>query len=217
MNRDNINKTIFWSLLYIFLYSACTVIVNLYLSNLLLLAVGVSGAVYIILNMFCIQYKRERLFINGLVGAMSVMCIGIWLGKQLDLESTISIGAVVTAMDIMSFTRIGKKTVNAKAMSNKTVAAKLFVYGLEKNDVLIPTCGFGDYLYYAMWISGTHALSSSGIFYAFVAFMVFAGTILQSITVKVLSKRDGFKGFPGTVFPFLCTVLAYLLLYYQGI
>lgn len=190
---------------------------NLYLSNLLLLAVGVSGAVYIILNMFCIQYKRERLFINGLVGTMSVMCIGIWFGKHLSLESTISIGSVVTAMDIMSFTRIGKKTVNAKAMSNKTVAAKLFVYGLEKNDVLIPTCGFGDYLYYAMWISGTHALSSSGIFYAFVAFMVFAGTILQSITVKVLSKRDGFKGFPGTVFPFLCTVLAYLLLYYQGI
>lgn len=75
-------------------------------------------------------------------------------------------------------------------MSNKTVAAKLFVYGREKNHVLIPTCGFGDYLYYAMWISGTHALSSSGISYAFVAFMVF---------------------------PFLCTVLVYLLLYYQGI
>lgn len=217
MNRDNINKTIFWSLLYIFLYSACTVIVNLYLSNLLLLAVGVSGAVYIILNMFCIQYKRERLFINGLVGAMSVMCIGIWLGKQLDLESTISIGAVVTTMDIISFTKIGKRTVNAKAMSNKTVAAKLFVYGLDKNDVLIPTCGFGDYLYYAMWISGTHALSSSGMSYVFVAFMVCVGTIIQSITVRVLAKRDGFKGFPGTVFPFLCTVLAYLLLYYQGI
>ena len=70
-------------------------------------------------------------------------------------------------------------------MSNKSVAAKLFVYGREKNDVLIPTCGFGDYLYYAMWISGIHALSSYGISYAFVAFMVFAGTILQSITVKL--------------------------------
>lgn len=217
MNRDNVNKMIFWSLLYIFLYSVCTVIANLYLPNLLLLAVGISGAVYIMLNLFCIQYKRERLFINGLVGAMSVMYIGIWFGKHFDLESSISIGAVVTTMDIISFTRIGKKTVNAKAMSNKSVAAKLFVYGREKNDVLIPTCGFGDYLYYAMWISGTHALSSSGISYAFVAFMVFAGTILQSITVKVLAKRDGFKGFPGTAFPFLCTVLAYLLLYYQGI
>lgn len=217
MNRDGINKTIFWSLLYIFLYSACTVIANLYLPNLLLLAVGISGAVYIMLNLFCIQYKRERLFINGLVGAMSVMCIGIWFGKQLDLESTISIGAVVTTMDIISFTRIGKKTVNAKAISNKTAAAKLFVYGREKNDVLIPTCGFGDYLYYAMWISGTHALSSSGISYAFVAFMVCVGTILQSIAVKLLSKRDRFKGFPGTVFPFLCTVLAYLLLCYKEI
>ena len=66
-----------------------------------------------------------------------------------------------------------------------------------------------------MGISGTHALSSSGISYAFVVFMVFAGTILQSIAVKLLSKRDGFKGFPGTVFPFLCAGLAYFVLYYQ--
>lgn len=214
MNRDNTNKTIFWSLLYIFLYSIATVIVVLYLPDLWMLTVGIVGVGYILFNLFFVPYKRERLFINGILGAMSVMFIGIWIGKQLDLESTISIGAVVTTMDIISFTRIGKKTVNAKAMSNKTVAAKLFVYGLEKNDVLIPTCGFGDYLYYTMWISGTHALSTSGISYAFVAFMVFVGTILQSITVKLLSKRDGFKGFPGTVFPFLCTVLAYLLLYY---
>ena len=213
MNRDGINKTIFWSLLYIFLYSACTVIANLYLPNLLLITVGVSGIIYIIFNLFFIPYKREKLFVNGIFGALAVMFTGIWL----DLGSTISIGAVVTTMDIISFTKIGKRTVNAKAMSNKTVAAKLFVYGLDKNDVLIPTCGFGDYLYYAMWISGTHALSLFGMSYVFVAFMVCVGTIIQSITVKVLAKRDGFKGFPGTVFPFLCTVLAYLLLYYQGI
>ncbi len=67
-----------------------------------------------------------------------------------------------------------------------------------------------------MGISGTHALSSSGISYAFVAFMVFAGTILQSIAVKLFSKRDGFKGFPGTVFPFLCAVLAYLGIVLSG-
>ena len=47
--------------------------------------------------------------------------------------------------------------------------------------------------------------------------MWISGTILQSIAVKLLSKRDGFKGFPGTVFPFLCTILASLLLYYQEI
>ena len=100
-----------------------------------------------------------------------------------------------------------------KELMKRVVA--LDCYGRDKNDALIPTCGFGDYLYYAMWISGTHALSSSGISYAFVAFMVCVGTILQSIAVKLFSKRDGFKGFPGTVFPFLCTVLAYFVLYYQ--
>lgn len=45
--------------------------------------------------------------------------------------------------------------------------------------------------------------------------MVCVGTIIQSITVKSLSNKDGFKGFPGTVFPFLCMVLAYFVLYYQ--
>ena len=121
MNRDNTNKTIFWSLLYIFLYLIGAVIVVLCLPDLWMLTVGIVGGGYILFNLFFIPYKRERLFFNGILGAMSVMFIGIWIGKQLDLESTISIGAVVTTMDIISFTRIGKKTVNAKAMSNKTV------------------------------------------------------------------------------------------------
>ena len=85
MNRDGINKTIFWSLLYIFLYSACTVIANLYLPKLLLITVGVSGIIYIIFNLFFIPYKREKLFVNGIFGALAVMFTGIWLGKQLDL------------------------------------------------------------------------------------------------------------------------------------
>ena len=96
-----------------------------------MITVGVGGIIYIICNLFFIPYKREKLFVNGIFGPLAVMFIGIWLGKQLDLESTISIGAVVTTMDIISFTKIGKRTVNAKAMSNKTVAAKLFVYGVS--------------------------------------------------------------------------------------
>ena len=75
MNRDGINKTIFWSLLYIFLYSACTVIANLYLPNVLLITVGVSGIIYIIFNLFFIPYKREKLFVNGIFGALAVMLL----------------------------------------------------------------------------------------------------------------------------------------------
>ena len=40
------------------------------------------GGGYILFNLFFVPYKRERLFINGILGAMSVMFIGIWIGKQ---------------------------------------------------------------------------------------------------------------------------------------
>lgn len=54
------------------------------------------GGGYILFNLFFVPYKRERLFINGILGAMSVMFIGIWIGKQLDLKSTISTDAMRT-------------------------------------------------------------------------------------------------------------------------
>ena len=75
-----INNCLLYTSLYIFLYSACTVIANLYLPNVLLITVGVSGIIYIIFNLFFIPYKREKLFVNGIFGALAVMFIGIWLG-----------------------------------------------------------------------------------------------------------------------------------------
>ena len=67
---------------------------------------------------------------------------------------------------------------------------------------------------YIMWISGIHSLSESIQAYIFGAFMIFVGIIIQCVVIKKLSIRDNFKGFPGTVFPFLGTVLAYLAVYY---
>ena len=43
---------------------------------LLLITVGVSGIIYIIFNLFFIPYKREKLFVNGIFGALAV----IWHG-----------------------------------------------------------------------------------------------------------------------------------------
>ena len=93
-------------------------IINIYFTDVILFAFGIAGVVYILFSLFFIKYKRERLFINGIIGIWSVLFLGSWFGKQLELESTISIAAVVTVMDIVSFTRIGKRTVNAKAIAN---------------------------------------------------------------------------------------------------
>lgn len=76
MNRDNTNKTIFWSLLYIFLYSIGAVIVVLYLPDLWMLTVGIVGVGYILFNLFFVPYKRKRLLINGIF--RSNVCYIYW-------------------------------------------------------------------------------------------------------------------------------------------
>ena len=54
MNRDNTNKTIFWSLLHIFLYSIGAVIVVLYLPDLWILTVVLPQ-----LSVFAFLYYRK--------------------------------------------------------------------------------------------------------------------------------------------------------------
>lgn len=104
MNKDTIKKAIFWQILYIVIYGFCAVIINIYFTDVILFAFGIVGVVYILFSLFFIKYKRERLFINGIIGLWSVLFLGSWFGKQLELESTISIAAMVTVMDIVSFT-----------------------------------------------------------------------------------------------------------------
>ena len=42
--------------------------------------------------------------------------------------------------------------------------------------------------------------------------MFFLGTAIQHMVIAELSKKPNYKGFPGTVFPFLCILAEYLLL-----
>ncbi len=201
-----------WSLFYIAIYGCLTVASCFFLPKQALAAIGMIGAVFIFVNIFLLPFQRKWLFVGGIISALGVMCGGIWIAKQLDTESVLSIGAVVTVMDILSFMKIGKRTVNAKAMSNVRLTSKLFVYGKEKGNTLIPTSGIGDYLYYAVWISGIHSVSSSVYAYIAAAGMIFGGTAIQHTVIAKLSKRQNFKGFPGTVFPFLFVLAEYLLL-----
>lgn len=207
-----IRHSAIWSLLYISLYGVLTIASCFLLSEQTLATIGIVGGIFVLINIFLLPFKRELLFVGGIISVLGVMYGGVWVGKQLDLEGVLSIGAAVTTMDIISFTKIGKRTVNAKAMSNVRLTSKLFVYGKEQGDTLIPTCGIGDYLYYAIWIAGMHTVSASIYAYVGVSCLIFLGTAIQYALIVQLAKRPNYKGFPGTVFPFLCILAEYLLL-----
>lgn len=214
MEKDKLIHGILWSVLYLIVYGILTVVGNFLFPEEFLIGCGLTGGIYILINAFFIRYKRERLFVNGLISAFAVLCLGILIGKTLEFEDVLAIGAAISIIDILSFTKYGKHTINAKAMSNIHFISKLIVYGKEKNDVLIPTCGIGDYCYYAIWISGIHAVSNSIYAYLVAACMILLGSCIHYAIIAKLSQRENYKGFPGTVFPFLCIALQYTILYY---
>ena len=102
-----------WSLFYVALCGSLTVASCFFLPERVLAAIGIIGVVFVLANIFFLPFQRKWLFVGGIISALGVMYGGIWIGKQLDTESILSIGAAVTAMDILSFTKIGKRTVNA--------------------------------------------------------------------------------------------------------
>ena len=142
--KEKLIQSIKCSILYMAIYCVLVLLTIYFVPDRILAGVGIAGGIYIFINAFFIKYKRERLFVNGLISAIIVLCLGVWVGESIDLEGIIALGATISIMDILSFTKHGKHTVNAKAMSNTHFMSKLIVYGKGKGTVLIPTKGIGE-------------------------------------------------------------------------
>lgn len=212
--QEKFVQAVKWSIIYMIIYCLLVLLAIYFAPDEVLAVVSILGGVYIIINAFFIKYKRERLFVNGLISALAVLCLGVLVGENIDLEGIIALGAAISVMDVLSFTKYGKHTVNAKAMSNVHFMSKLIVYGKGKGTILIPTRGIGDYFYYAMWIAGIWNVSNELWAYIVAAVMIFLGTMIDYFFIGRLSQREDYKGFPATVIPFLCVAVWYGVLYY---
>ncbi|MBE5961236.1 MAG: hypothetical protein E7256_07595 [Lachnospiraceae bacterium] len=213
MEVNKINRAIVWSIAFLVIHGFLTIISSLLLPQKVVTFIGVVGGIYILIHAFLIKYNRDWLFINGLLSFVSVICLGVLIGKNLKFEEVISIGVAISAFDILSFTKYGKRTANAKAMSSIHFMSKLIVYGKGKGDELVPTCGIGDYFYYAIWISGIQAVSDFIYTYVVGSVLILFGSCIHYFLIIKLSKRDNYKGFPATVFPFLCISVLYIIIY----
>lgn len=204
-----------WSIFYMIIYSIFTILFNYIEPKILKITLGTIGLIFVVIYAFCIKYKKERLFLFGLISMFAVMHIGIALGSLLKIESIITIGVTISIMDVLSFTKYGKNTPNAKAMSNINFMSKLIVYGKTKNNALIPTRGLGDYLYYALWIAGIYTVSDKLWAYAVAALLIFIGALADCIIIGFMYKKESYKGFPATIIPFSLVSILYGILYFM--
>lgn len=207
MMEDKLKKSYIWS--FVFLMAEFILIyIFRFLANEKILYVSFLGLVYMVSNLFFMKYKRERLFINGLITFFTVVMLGILIGINLELEGIVSIGAAIAVYDVLSFTKYGKKTANAKAMGNKEFLYKAIIYGCGKKDKLYPTCGLGDYFYFAMWLSG---LSRSINIFLILALALLIGNLINKVIILKLHNKPNYRGIPATSIPFICVMAAYFI------
>lgn len=202
-----LKKCIIWSFVFIIIETMLVTILK-YNVDHVFLYICFIGLVYMLINAFCIKYHRERLFINGIISFITVVLFGVLAGLNLEVKDVIAIGVAISLIDVLSFTKAGKRTMNAKAMSNVNFMSKLIVYGIGKEDALYPTCGIGDYFYFALWLAG---LGKSIKLLLLLGVGLFVGNFINKVIVLKLSKRTNYRGIPATIIPFICILSIYFL------
>lgn len=206
--EDTIRKSFIWSIIYLIAEFGFIYIFRFLLDDKLLY-VSIIGIIYVIANLFFIKYKRERLFINGIISFITVVILGVLVSNHLKIEEVIAIGVAISVMDFISFTKYGKKTVNAKAMSNVKFMSKMIVYGKGTKDKLYATCGIGDYLYFSIWLNG---LSKNITMLIFLGIALFLGNLINKIIILKIYNKENYKGIPATIIPFISTMICYLII-----
>lgn len=107
-------------------------------------------------------FNKSHLIISGFICLLTVLLFGILIGRYISTVSAIGIGISVGIVDVLSFTKKGKNTTNAKVMRNKPLMYKLIVYGISfKDKSPVPTKGLGDFMYYAILLSALSQFTKS--------------------------------------------------------
>lgn len=205
---NSLKKTYIWWIIYI-LAECLLVYIFKYKVNEKFLYLGIIGGIYLLVNLFLLKSKQERFFVNGIILLVSVTLIGILIGNYLSLLTIFCMGVAVSIVDILSFTKYGKKTTNAKVMSNPNMLYKLLIYGKGKGDMLYPIYGLGDCFFYALWISG---LSKSIEEMLLLGLAVLVGSLVNMLIVQRIHMKQNYKGLPGTPIPFICVTVCYMLI-----
>lgn len=210
--KEKLIESIIHSIIIMIISLFITYIVIINLSNIFWMSMSsITGLIFLIAYIKK-PYKKEHLVISSWLCMMFIIFIGNLIGKIIPLSSLIGFSIGISIFDIISFTKIGVKTANAKVMSNKNFMAKLIVYGKSfKNNNAVPTKGLGDFLFYTILLSGIYKVSSDSNFVLYGACLIFLGCAINWIIVCFIYNKKWYKGFPATFIPLILVVPLFLL------
>lgn len=161
------------------------------------------------------KLSRSNLYINNVLNLIAPVILAyIFITFVIKSTSTINgFIAGVAVMDVFSFTKRGKHTLNAKLASNVNTMARLSIcLPIPGKPGLQQIIGIGDLFYYSMiTLFFIHSGGLSAGRYA--AFVILAGQLVNCVSIVILKRiqKDRYKGFPATIFPGLFIIIAYII------
>lgn len=154
--------------------------------------------------------SKKLLYINNILLLCAPLCISYVLSISFihDMDTFIGMVAAVVIMDVFSFMKLGKNTLNAKLSGNINSLARLSIcLPVPKKSGLQPIIGVGDLNYYSFIV--IFSLKTGGPSTGLSAFFILLmGQIVNLICIAIMKKRQWKKGFPATLFPGIFIVIA---------
>lgn len=206
--KESILHSIIISILALILL---TVFILKIINNVLLLITTIIGMIYVLIYVKK-PFNKNHLIISGFICLLTVLLFGILIGRYISITSAIAIGISVGIVDVLSFTKKGKNTTNAKVMGNKPLMYKLIVYGISfKDKSPVPTKGLGDFMYYAILLSTLFQFTKSNTILFLGILFCFLGCAINWIIIHFIYKRPWYRGFPATIIPFIFLLPLYII------
>lgn len=172
------------------------------------------GLLSIIIFIFIITRKvvYQHVIVYSWICLACATACGIMFGRFINIEILLLMMIYVCAIDVLSFTRYGKKTTNAKLMNSNKWLPRLLVYGRSfKTGKPVATKGFGDYLNYSIAFATIHTTYGKYIGLCAIIAIIF-GVVINLVIINEIYKYTWYKGFPATIGPLgLCIILVAII------
>jgi hypothetical protein len=210
--QEDQNKNFLWEYLFIWVVTLVSSIISFLCYNLKVEIMFVTFLVILIcvIPLWKKQLSKKILYLLDMLNLLGAIVLG-YLITLLFADSTGSmIGFVcgVAIMDVFSFTKAGKNTLNAKLANQTNTLARLSIcLPIPKKQGLQPIIGVGDLVYYSLLMM--YSLKSNTLPNGWTVFLlILVGQLINILFISIFKHRHWYKGFPATLFPGVLFVIA---------
>lgn len=158
------------------------------------------------------KLTKKNLYLNDFLNLLAPNIIALFFVSNLIKSKSTIIGFMlgVAIMDVFSFTKRGKNTLNAKLAGNINTMARLSIcLPIPGKPGLQQIIGVGDLFYYSMITM--YYIHFAGILASLKAVLIiFIGQLVNIVSIILLKRiqKNLYKGFPATLFPCVFIIIA---------